>query len=945
MATLFQRSFAAGELSPECQFRVDQNRYSIGAKSLLNMLVKRSGGACNRPGTKFICEVGDSTYKPRLLPFVYNNDESYVLEVGYEGRGFGSVRPLKAGRQIVNTVLLSGISNANPGVLTSLMEHHLSIGDEVKLGIIEGMPSLSGRSFKVKSVPTDYTFTLESRNGVQLDTLGLGTFISGEIDFIYYAHASVFAGSAIDGLKYVQSADVMTVVHQNIPPTQIKRYGDHNWAVEQMSFEPKMARPTGGTTSGSGSSGGYNYAVTAISEVTGEESLTGLEVGKAITGITKAFPAVVTSNGHGIGNGQLVYISGVSGMAEINNRWFKVASSTTNTFALDGIDSSTYGTYTSGGTVSRDHIRSTYTLSTSSHITVNWTAVAGAREYNIYRTENGVFGLIGVSRSTSFVDKAIDPDLTVGPPVKKDQFFSNETYPSAVSYYQQRLLFAASDSKPETVFASRTGNYSSFAARYPIQDDDSFEFPVVGERVNRVRHLKDFGKLLILTQGGEHGAEAGVLTPSSVELKRYSSNGASDLEPLEADGLLLYVQERGSQVRYLRFSQETQSFNGEDLTDFSKHLFDGHKIVSWAYQANPYSTVWAVRDDGKVLSLALVTGQEIAAWTPHDFGAHVEGVCCIPEGNFDAVYFLVRREIDGRTVRYIERLHERIQSDKLDHCFMDCARTFDGRKPKEVQDHEFWVVVSGGSTWSAGEEMDLQAFYYYGTNIFNQHSVGQVVSATVGDKTIDFEIVSVTDSETVRVKPDIAVPVEFRGTDIFDFQFKAKVIRDLWHLDGQRVVAICDGYEYGNPNVEDSAELVVENGQVELDQHYGVVTVGLPYISDVVTLDIDTAPAGRPSSEKINIAEVSLRLVESRGVMVGPSLPKAGDPATKGLRPIKTLEDGDPYDYGQKLLTGKFPVSIERNWRSSGSIAIRQASPYPFDLTAVEISGLIPGGG
>lgn len=57
------------------------------------------------------------------------------------------------------------------------------------------------------------------------------------------------------------------------------------------------------------------------------------EATKAITAITAANPAVVTSNGHGYSNGDRVMISGVVGMTQVNNREFTVAGTATNTFS------------------------------------------------------------------------------------------------------------------------------------------------------------------------------------------------------------------------------------------------------------------------------------------------------------------------------------------------------------------------------------------------------------------------------------------------------------------------------------------------------------------------------------------------------------------------------------------------------------------------------------
>jgi len=74
------------------------------------------------------------------------------------------------------------------------------------------------------------------------------------------------------------------------------------------------------------------------------------EATKTITGITKANPAVVTASSHGYNNGDRVFISGVVGMTEVNNKEFTVAGKTTNTFQLSGIDSSDFTAYSSAGT-------------------------------------------------------------------------------------------------------------------------------------------------------------------------------------------------------------------------------------------------------------------------------------------------------------------------------------------------------------------------------------------------------------------------------------------------------------------------------------------------------------------------------------------------------------------------------------------------------------------
>lgn len=68
---------------------------------------------------------------------------------------------------------------------------------------------------------------------------------------------------------------------------------------------------------------------------------------KTISGITLANPGVVTSTSHGFSNGDVVILA-IAGMVQLNQVACRVANVTTNTFELEGIDTSGYTAFTSG---------------------------------------------------------------------------------------------------------------------------------------------------------------------------------------------------------------------------------------------------------------------------------------------------------------------------------------------------------------------------------------------------------------------------------------------------------------------------------------------------------------------------------------------------------------------------------------------------------------------
>ncbi len=77
-----QRSFGAGELSPEMFGRIDDAKYQSGLAVCRNFIPKPQGPAENRPGFAFVREVKDSTKKVRLIPFTYSTTQTMVLELG-----------------------------------------------------------------------------------------------------------------------------------------------------------------------------------------------------------------------------------------------------------------------------------------------------------------------------------------------------------------------------------------------------------------------------------------------------------------------------------------------------------------------------------------------------------------------------------------------------------------------------------------------------------------------------------------------------------------------------------------------------------------------------------------------------------------------------------------------------------------------------------------------
>lgn len=98
----------------------------------------------------------------------------------------------------------------------------------------------------------------------------------------------------------------------------------------------------------------HNGQANGIADVAGNIwkiniGLTCIAASKTITGATQANPCVLTIVGHGYTTGQVTMITGVGGMPQLNDKLYKLTVIDADTFSLDGVNSTAFGAYTSGG--------------------------------------------------------------------------------------------------------------------------------------------------------------------------------------------------------------------------------------------------------------------------------------------------------------------------------------------------------------------------------------------------------------------------------------------------------------------------------------------------------------------------------------------------------------------------------------------------------------------
>lgn len=309
-------------------------------------------------------------------------------------------------------------------------------------------------------------------------------------------------------------------------------------------------------------------------------------------------------------------------------------------------------------------------------------AVAGAIQYNIYKQKGGIFGYIGTTNGAAFRDDNYDPDVTQTPPVSFTPFVGVGNYPSAVTYFEQRRCFAATNNQPQHHWFTRSATESNLSQSIPVRDDDAIIFRIAAAQQNRVRHLVPLTDLLSLTVGAEWRitpASGDFLTPAVVP-RPQSYVGCNNVQPVVTSASCIYVQSQGAHLRELAYGGESTNYGYKslDASVLAPHLVDNYEIVDMAYSRAPVQMVYAVRNDGVLLAFTYVPEQNVRAWQHHVTDGQFESVCCVAEDGVDVLYAVVAREVQGATYKYVERLHSREFVDIAECFFVDSGLTYNG---------------------------------------------------------------------------------------------------------------------------------------------------------------------------------------------------------------------------------------------------------------------------
>ena len=513
---------------------------------------------------------------------------------------------------------------------------------------------------------------------------------------------------------------------------------------------------------------------------------------------------------------------------------------------------------------------------------------------------------VTATTSTNFANTNASTDWSLG------AFSTTTGFPSCVSFFEQRLVFAGTINNPQTVYFSKSGDYENMDANIggTVADDDAVVYTIASNQVNSIRFMSSARTLIIGTAGGEFvvsgGGDNNAVTPTNIMIKKQSNHGAANVDAISVGNATLFLQRAKRKIRELAYNFDVDGYIAPDLTILAEHITEGN-IVEMAYQEEPLAIIWCVRGDGQLIALTYQREQEVVAWHRHIIGgsfgtgnAVVESVAVIPTENSEyELFVIVKRTIGGATTRYVEYLHtfDFTESDNTTFNYLDSQLG----------------LSKSATTLTAG--ISATATTVPVASISGFTSSGKI---KIGGEIISYSgITNLNLTGCVRGQNITSAKAHLSGAVTKEV---VNIIAGLNHLNGQTVSILADGATHPTK--------VVSNNQITLDRFSTDVKVGLQYTSILKTMRIDAGSQDGTSQGKTKrIYEVTARLFETVGVEVGPDL--------NNMERIPFRTSADLMDQGIPPFTGDKQVEFRGNYDTDGFMMVRQTQPLPLTLLSL----------
>lgn len=539
---------------------------------------------------------------------------------------------------------------------------------------------------------------------------------------------------------------------------------------------------------------------------------------------------------------------------------------------------------------------------------------SGTCNYSFSVREGQKSGVITITGYTNGTSVTADVNVELGGTAATNKWSEgawsiDEGYPSTVAFYEERMVFGGTTNKPQTLWFSKTGDWTNFETG--DLDADAMTYTIASDKMDAIRWLSSQSSLLIGTAGGEwrisgSSADAG-LTPTNVSVRRQSSYGSSYIKPQIINNVTLFIQRQGRKIRELVYSFTDDAWVAPDMTVLSEHVTKTG-IVQMALQNTPDPILWCVRTDGDLIGMTYQREQDVIAWHRHIFDGDVESVAVIPGSTEDEVWLIVKRTIDDSEVRYIEQFQPRGWTDEKQAFYVDSGLSWYGGAEISVTDINV-NFITGKATVTAAAHGYTNGWYAKFEDVGGMTEVNG-----------ETYIVSDAATNTFILKDVNSAYVD--ANDFTEYTSGGRVMRvaksflSLDHLEGESVVAVGDGNYVGTA--------VVAANSVTLSDYYNRVHIGLPYTSKLQTMRLELPGSATLQGRVKRINSVTLRLYNTLAAKIGPSWSKLDSVNLKNI-----------YDESQTeaaLFSGDRKIDFKGDYDTDAHIYIEQDLPLPFTL-------------
>lgn len=493
--------------------------------------------------------------------------------------------------------------------------------------------------------------------------------------------------------------------------------------------------------------------------------------------------------------------------------------------------------------------------------------------------------------------------------------------PTAVTYFQQRQVFAASANLPNFIWGSNIGAFESFLTRPQPRADDAYFLGLDSSSVTGIKYLAPIrdGMLLFHGKGVDRlkGDNGRAITPLDNVIEPQAFFGVGEAPPLLINNDVIYTTKRGTALHALSYTFYTNSYTPQDLSTLASHLLGpGREPVRLAWQEEPDKLLWVVLADGSLLSLTYLREQEVFAWATHRTKGFVQDIVLVEEPERDRLYLSVTRQLGASYLNYLEVLEIRDSETVEFGWFVDCGLRSALTYPEATLSFTFDQNAEGQDT--ARVEYTEDGF-----------AVGDVVRAFGGVFEVVEEDGAFFDLLVKEApRPNVARPAAFReaAQGTWSFATPISVVAGLTHLNGQRVSVLADGDAF--------LDVLVSGGQITLTAPATLITVGIPYEAYARTLPLSELQT-QTDGKKKRVVGTAVRLDQTRGMAFGSKRDKLYEMKDRGFEA-----------WGQitTLRSDNSMIRHAARWERDASLHMLQVYPLPACVlglvTDAEVGGL-----